>query len=130
VGKINGAERATMELATTGMPVKINASCPDKIIKAGQRDITHLYVTLCDDNGNTVYTASDEITCEVSGPAEIIGMEDSNPSNTEDYKDNKQHAYHGKLLIYLQSTDNAGKIGIRLTSPGLKETFLELASEK
>ena len=49
-------------------------------------------------------------------------MEDSNPRNIEDYKDNKQKAYHGKLLIYVQSLDKPGKAVIKLSSPGLKGT--------
>ncbi len=42
--------------------------------------------------GIPVYNADNEITCEITGPASLIGMEDSNPSNIEDYKDNKQYA--------------------------------------
>ncbi len=53
-------------------------------------------------------------------------MEDSNPSNIEDYKDNKQHAYHGKLLIYLQSMDDAGKARIKFTSENLGEATVEI----
>jgi hypothetical protein len=53
-------------------------------------------------------------------------MEDSNPANIEDYKDNKQHAFHGKLLIYLQSLDKAGPATITLSSPGLQGTAVEL----
>jgi hypothetical protein len=53
-------------------------------------------------------------------------MDDSNPSNTENYKDNKQHAYHGKVLIYLQSLDKPGTVRIKLTSPGLEGCNIEL----
>ena len=62
-------------------------------------------MTVCDEAGNVVYDARNEISCEISGPVRLLGMEDANPVNTEGYKDKKQHAYHGKLLIYLQSTD-------------------------
>jgi beta-galactosidase len=53
-------------------------------------------------------------------------MEDSNPSNIEDYKDNKQKAYHGKLLIYLQPTDKPGTVTVKLSSPGLKDVIMGL----
>ena len=95
-------------------------------MKADRTDIVHIFVTLCDEAGNTVYNADNEITCEISGPVRIIGMEDSNPSNIEDYKDNKQHAFHGKLLIYLQSLDKTGPATIILSSPGLQGTNVEL----
>ena len=57
-------------------------------------------------------------------------MEDSNPVNIENYKDNKQNAFHGKLLIYVQALDIPGKAVIKLTSPGLKEAILELNIHK
>jgi hypothetical protein len=129
VARTDGAEKASFELKTTSDPVKIVAACPDNIMKADRKDITHVFVTICDQAGNAVYNAGNEITCEISGPARLIGMEDSNPANTEDYKDNKQHAYHGKLLIYIQSTEKAGPVSINLSSPGLAGAKLELTAQ-
>jgi beta-galactosidase len=126
VAKNNGKQVAEYELKTTGAPVKIVASHDGKSMKANKNDLAHIFVNLCDEAGNTVYTAVNEITCEVEGPVRLIGMDDSNPSNTENYKDNKQHAYHGKLLIYLQSLDKPGTVRIKLTSPGLEACNIEL----
>jgi hypothetical protein len=53
-------------------------------------------------------------------------MEDSNPTNIENYKDNRQKAYHGKLLLYLQSLGKPGKALITLSSPGLQGTTVEI----
>jgi hypothetical protein len=126
VAKNHGIEAATYELKTTNAPVRINAVCNDLSMKADRQDIAHIFVTLCDEAGNTVYNADNEITCEISGPARLLGMEDSNPSNIEDYKDNKQHSFHGKLLIYLQSLDKTGRVAIKLSSPGIQSATVEL----
>jgi beta-galactosidase len=126
VAKNKGVEAASFELRTTGQANTIMASADKKSFKADRESLDHVYVTLCDEAGNCVYSADNEITCEISGPARLIGMDDSNPSNVEDYKDNKQHAFHGKVLVYLQSTDKAGKVTIRLTSPGLKDAVVTL----
>lgn len=126
IAKNNGKSVAEYELKTTGSPVKIVASINERSMKADRNDLSHIFVTLCDENGNTVYTAGNEITCEIEGPVRLLGMEDSNPANTEDYKDKKQHAYHGKLLIYLQATDKPGTAIIKLTSENLKEAIVEI----
>lgn len=126
VAKNGGQNVAEYELKTTGDPVKIVASCDNKYLKAGRTSLTHVFVTLCDEAGNTVYSADNEITCEINGPVRLLGMEDSNPANTEDYKDNKQHAYHGKLLIYVQAMDKTGIARINLTSPNLKGITVEM----
>jgi beta-galactosidase/beta-glucuronidase len=126
VAKNNGKQAAEYELKTSGSPVKIIASCNEKSLKADNNDLAHIFVALCDEAGNTVYSAENEITCEIEGPVRLLGMEDSNPSNTEEYKDNKQNAYHGKLLLYLQSEDSSGHATIVLTSPGLSSTKVVL----
>jgi Beta-galactosidase/beta-glucuronidase len=126
VAKNKGVMVANAELKTTGAISAIIASCDKKSIKADKQAIAHIYLTLSDEAGNDVYTAENEVTCEVTGPARLLGMEDSNPSNIEDYKDNKQKAYHGKLLIYLQATDKPGTVTVKLSSPGLKDVFIDL----
>jgi beta-galactosidase len=108
------------------MPASVKAFCNEKSLKADNTDLVHVFAEIIDSEGNTVYSATNVISCELDGPARLLGMEDSNPSNTENYKDDKQHAYHGRLLIYLQAMDKTGTVKIRLTSPGLKECSLAI----
>lgn len=126
IAKNNGQAVAEYELKTTGSPVKIVAVCNENSMKADRNDLTHIFVTICDEEGNPVYTAENEIICEIEGPVRLLGMEDSNPANTESYKDNKQHGYHGKLLIYVQATNKPGTATIKLSSPGLEECEIDL----
>ena len=122
IARNQGMEAAVYELKTTGDPVKIHAVVPVQ----KEKDLIHVFVTLEDGEGNTVYNANNEITCTVDGPAKLLGMEDSNPTNTEDYKDNTQHAWHGRLLVYLKPEQTAGRAAVTLTSPGLENTVVEL----
>jgi beta-galactosidase len=124
VSRNAGKEMASYELITAGTPYKIIASCDVPKLKADRQDMANVFVTICDKDGNIIYSADNEITCEISGFVKLLGMEDSNPKNIEYYKDNKQHAYHGKMLIYLQSLDKQGTASITLTSPGLKGTTI------
>jgi len=126
VARTSGKDLATYELTTTGTPTQIIVKSDNTSLKGDRQHLVHLFVTLCDEAGNTVYSAENKITCEVSGPVKILGMEDSNPRNIEDYKDNSQNAFHGKLLVYLQSLDKPGKAVVKLSSPGLKGTSIEI----
>jgi beta-galactosidase len=127
IAKINGKSVADYVLKTTGKPVKIVASSSETTLKADRNGLAHIFVSLCDGDGNTVYQADNEVTCEIEGPIRLLGMEDSNPSNIENYKDNRQHAFHGELLVYLQSTDKQGTVKIKLTSPELEDAMLDFA---
>jgi hypothetical protein len=122
----NGKEAASYELKTTEAPTQITVHCDKTSLKPDRQGLAHIFVTICDEAGNTVYSAENEITCEISGPVHLLGMDDSNPANIEDYKDNKQKAFHGKLLIYLQSIDKTGPVTIKLSSPGLQGTTVAL----
>jgi beta-galactosidase len=125
IARINGSEVASYELKTTGTPSVIIAHADNSALKADREDIARVFVTLTDDAGNIVYNAENEISCTISGPVRIIGMEDANPRNTEDYKDNKQKAFHGRLLVYIQSLDKEGKAEIKFGSPGLKSASVQ-----
>lgn len=130
IGRNNGEQVAAFELKSSGVPAAIDAVCSEKSLKADNHDITHVIVEIDDIDGNIVYSASNEVSCEIKGPARLLGMEDANPLNTENYKDNKQHAFHGRLLIYLQALDKAGTVKIRLTSSGLKDYTLVIPVEE
>jgi hypothetical protein len=126
IARNNGKDVATCELKTTGTPSIISAKCDAAAIRADKQDIARIYVNITDIDGNTVYNAENEITCTVSGPVKLIGMEDANPQNTEDYKGIKHKTYHGKVLIFVQSLDKSGKATITLSSVGLKSATVSL----
>jgi len=119
VAKNKGLITSTCTLYTYGKPEKIKALCDAMTIKANRTDISRIYITITDNKGNPVYDASNKITCEITGPLKLLGMEDANPRNTEDYKDNMQNAFHGKLLIYLQSSDIPGKANVKISGEDL-----------
>lgn len=125
-GCSGGQESAAFILKTAGPAQNLTASSDVAFLKADRQDVAHVSVSICDKDGNIVYSADNEITCEVSGPVRIIGMEDANPWNTEDYKDNMQHAYHGRLLVYVQSMDKPGEAVIRLSAGELTGTQVKL----
>lgn len=119
IGRKEGRPAAESILNTWSEPAAIKAMCDAMVIKANRTDLSRIYVTVVDKNGNPVYDATNEITCEITGPVRLLGMEDANPRNTEDYKDNRQKSYHGKLLIYLQSIGSPGKANVRISGEGL-----------
>ncbi len=113
-------------LKTYGDPFTITAESDVKELRANREDIAMVFVNIRDRDGNVVYSAEPEITCEIKGPARIIGMEDANPRNTENYKDNRQHAYHGRLLIYVQSLDKEGEAVLKISSSELESAEIAL----
>ncbi|HEX9653486.1 MAG TPA: glycoside hydrolase family 2 TIM barrel-domain containing protein [bacterium] len=126
VATTGGVEKAVDELRTAGAATRLLAESDVTKLKANKQDVAHVFVTIVDDNGIPVYSAADKITCTISGPARLLCIEDSNPENIEDYKDNTQSAYSGKLLLYLQALDTSGTATVTVSAHGLQSAAVIL----
>ncbi|QIK59842.1 glycoside hydrolase family 2 protein [Dysgonomonas sp. HDW5A] len=84
------------------------------------KGLAQIVVQVVDENGIPVMFSDNEVTCQIQGPAKLLGLEASNNKDMSDYTDNKHRVFHGKILAYIQATGQQGEIKIRFTSPWLK----------
>lgn len=89
----------------------------DKTELAGRGSVAHLSVEVLDDNGNPVTMGDNMITCTVSGPAELLGLENSDNSDMVGGYGNSRRAYRGRLLAYIQAEGGTGDIMVKFSSP-------------
>jgi beta-galactosidase len=126
VVKDAGNKNLVQVLNTAGQAAAITASADTKQLSIGKRGLAHIELTITDENSNMVYMSKPEITCTVNGSAKLLGLENSNPRDTTQYKTNKRMAFKGKLVAYIQAGDEAGPLKITFASPGLKPANVEL----
>ncbi|WP_207429429.1 sugar-binding domain-containing protein [Pedobacter sp. SYSU D00535] len=89
--------------------------------------VAQIELQLVDEDGIPVAMADDEITCEIAGNARLLGMEAGNNADMGDYTDNKQRAFHGKMMVYLQSKGKTGEeVMVRFSGPWLKPAILKI----
>ena len=89
--------------------------------------IAQIELQVIDEDGIPVATADDEITCEISGNARLLGMEAGDNSDVSDYTDNKQRAFHGKMIVYIQAKDKASdEVMVRFSAPWLKPAIVRV----
>lgn len=81
--------------------------------------LVQITLQVVDDNGVPVMLSDNEVTCHISGPARLLGLEASNNTDMSDYTDNRHRVYHGRLMAYVQAT-GAGDVKISFTSPWLE----------
>lgn len=113
-------------LKTTGQAFTITASADTKQMSVSKRGISHIELAIVDKNGNLVFLTHPEITCTINGQAKLLGLENSNPTDTSRYKTNKRIAYKGRLVAYIQANDKIGPVTLTFTSPGLKPATILL----
>jgi beta-galactosidase/beta-glucuronidase len=125
-GKVKGQEVASAKLETTGRPVAIKANVYKSSAISKDKGLAQIEITVVDENGKPVVVADDQITCVVEGPAQLLGLEASDPTDMGNYADNQQRLFHGKMIAYIQSTGQAGTVKVRFAAPWLSEASVQL----
>lgn len=112
-------------IQSSARPTAITAQSDLVSIKK-DRGVAQVVVQVVDEKGVPVMISEDEVTCTIDGPAKLLGLEASNNSDMGSYTDHVQRVYHGRLIAYIQSTGNSGKINLKFSAPWLKEGELTI----
>ena len=112
-------------IRSSGRPYALTAKTEDCSIADG-KGLAQITVQVVDENGIAVILSDDEVTCIISGPARLLGLEASNNSDMGNYRDNVQRVFHGRLLAYIQATGDTGEITVKFTAPWLKPVDVKL----
>ncbi len=105
---------------TTGYPAAIKCTAvKDK--PAGKNDVTMLTLSITDADGNQVYPADNEISCTITGPGKLLGMENASNYHSVNMNDHVRRCKNGQLLVYIQATEDTGEIIATFESPFLEK---------
>jgi len=128
LGLQEGKEAARFSIQTSERSYAIIAT-PDKTSASKNRDLVHVTLQIIDQNGVPVMLADDEVTCTITGPARLLGLESANNTDMSDYRDNSHRVYHGSMLAYIQTTGQPGEVTLTFTAPWLTSAKVTLTSE-
>lgn len=129
--EVVGADSQNKELCryairSSGRSYAIKAEAVASEIDA-EGGIAQILVRIVDEEGIPVMLADDELSCNISGPASLIGMEAGDNEDMGDYTDKRQRVYHGKMIAYARARGKKGdKLKIRFQAPWLQAAELEL----
>ena len=115
-------------IRSSGRPYALRVSA-DRTTLSHDRATAHLFIEVVDENGTIVKLGDNEITCEIEGPARLLGLEGSSNTDMTDYTDNRHRIYQGRLLAYVQTTGEKGQARVKFTSPLLQGTEIVLSVE-
>lgn len=94
-----------------------------------ENGLAQIVLQVVDEQGVPVMLSDNEVTCRITGPAKLLGLEASNNNDMSDYTDNVHRVYHGRILAYVQATGEAGDIKVSFTSPWLESAEITLNVE-
>ena len=116
-------------IRTTGRPYALRAESNKNGLHT-DKDLAIVTIHVVDELGNEVWFADDNITCQIDGPAKLLGMENGAPDDMGDWNDNIQRACRGRLVCYIQSTKKEGEVFVNFSAPWLKTTRVSFAVSK
>ncbi|MDF2803117.1 MAG: glycoside hydrolase family 2 sugar binding protein [Anaerocolumna sp.] len=102
---------------------------PEKsVLKADGRDLCFLEITGVDEEGQFVANARNRVNVEITGAGRLIGLDNGDSTDYEDYKTNSRRLFSGKLIAVIESTKEAGDINIKVSSRGIDAESLLIES--
>jgi beta-galactosidase len=128
-GKRGGAVVANEEVKTAGAAAKVVLSADRDTIEADGKDLAFVTADVQDAAGVFVPTAVNAVSFSVSGPGEIVGVDNGNAIDTSSYKGPSRNAFGGKALAIVRSTGATGQIEVAATSSGLASGSISLGAQ-
>lgn len=122
-----GAPWAYDSVRTTGKAEKLVME-PDRTrLEPDGKDLSFVKVRIADKDGLTVPTANNRIVFHISGPGEIVGVDNGDATSFEPFEAKEHDAFNGLCLVIVRSiTGKTGTIRLSAEATGLNEANVSL----
>ena len=98
-------------------------------MKANNEDVAIVEVQLLDKNNNRALLSNNLINFQITGEGSIIGVDNGDTSDLENYKLPERHASSGRCIVIIRTTGTSGSIRLTAKSQGLPDAVAEIVSE-
>ena len=122
----NDKEVATDIKETFGDPEKIVLKADKSIMKADTEDLIFVEISTVDKNGKCVENARNRINLSLSGSGRLVGVDNGDSTDYEQYKGTSRKLFSGKLMAIIASDSSTGPIVLKAESPGLETATITL----
>jgi beta-galactosidase len=116
----NGQKWAEDTVKTAGPAAKLSLHADRSRIKADGQDLSYVTVKIADKAGLMVPQAGNLVQFDVAGPADIIGVNNGDPTDHDPFQDTQVKAFNGLALVILRSKPGqSGEVTLHAKSDGL-----------
>ncbi|MGN1101721.1 MAG: beta-galactosidase, partial [Huintestinicola sp.] len=124
----NGAVIASDVQKSFGDPVSVRIVADRKEIVSDGNDLCFLDISVTDKNGTPVANARNRIKLEVSGSGRLLGMDNGDSTDYEQYKTDSRKLFSGRLTAIISSDGTEGDIICKASSCGLETAEVVIKS--
>jgi beta-galactosidase len=125
----NGKKWAEDVMKTTDIASKLTLKADRSVIKADGSDLSFITVTIADKNDLLVPRSNNLVKFEISGPGEIVGVDNGDATSFESFLGKEHKAFNGLALVIVRSkAGHAGAITLKAISDGLTAASVKINS--
>lgn len=124
-----GNLQATYVIKTSGRPYALRATkleTKTQPREAVEMPTYQILVEVVDEQGTLVKLSDNMISCRVEGPAQLLGLENSDNSDMSHPKARQRRAHQGYLVAYVQAARGDEPITVTFSSPLLEDAIISL----
>jgi len=125
----NGMEIARDTEHSFGDPARLVLKPERMTMKADGQDLIFVEIGTEDANGYPVKNATNRVHVSVEGPGRLVGLDNGDSTDFDNYKATSRRLFSGKLLAVIAATKKYGEIIVKATSVGLPEARISLHAE-
>ncbi|MFV0342143.1 MAG: glycoside hydrolase family 2 TIM barrel-domain containing protein [Anaerocolumna sp.] len=96
------------------------------VLSANGTDLVFVEISALDNDNNMVWNANNRVNITVSGPGVLVGLDNGDSTDYDQYKGYSRKMFSGKLLAVISSTFDSGVITIKAESLGLESAALTI----
>ncbi len=119
---------AREERRSFGDAARIALAVEDGELMADGRDMQFVTISVLDAQGNPVENANNRVTVRVAGEGVLLGLDNGDSTDTDEYQTDTRRLFSGKLLAIIGATKQAGEIVVTVSGEGLEEETLRFSS--
>ncbi|MEA3189117.1 MAG: beta-galactosidase [Chthoniobacter sp.] len=126
-----GKKWAEETMKTTGAAGKVSLEPDRKTIKADGQDLAFVTVTVADKDGALVPRSKNRLQFSVSGPGEIIAVDNGDATDLHSFQSKERKAFNGLCLVVVRTVEGKpGPIVLKATSDGLAAGETTISAEE
>lgn len=119
VARNGGKDVAVDELKTAGPSRALRLRADREAVSSDWEDVVRVAVSVVDESGVPVPTATPRISFAVSGPGELVAVDNGDNASAELFRGTERSAYQGRCFAWVRATADRGTITLRATAAGL-----------
>lgn len=130
ISRKDGKTVLVRTIRTAGPAARIALKADRRSIRADDKDLSFITVSMTDAHGVPVPDAANELHFELTGAGILRGVDNGYQADLESLKGPDHKAYNGLCLAIVGATCKAGKVVLRVSGKGLIPATLVIESKK